>query len=223
MYARSLVWSLRDVQTCVDLLHGESILCGNTMVVERTNNARRTIHELIELLRSGRIHRSSQQGNREDASMRRFLRAMYDGRTGRVTELTERVDGGKKTIDALRSNGQVEQRHGELFVPLRGGGTARNWPPVLQLIIGGSRRQVQDCRELVEKVRADGAEPGMIEYNTLQSLVERLDALQRVLRSHLGQLQVVNYTVTVDKKIEEFLADTVPSAFALETQSEEIS
>lgn len=223
MYARSLLWSLREIRTCLDCLHSEAVLLGNDAVLKPTNNARRTVHELVELLRSGQLSRPSPRDAREDDALGRLLKTMYETGTGNAETIIERVDGGEKTIGMLRSTGQIERKHDELFVPLRGRRTAQNWLPVLQLIVRELDRQMRGCRALVQKVQADGGGSDTSECITLQSLCNRLETLRKVLRSQLGQLQVINYTLTVDRAIEEFLTEAVPKAFDVKPQLEEIA
>lgn len=221
MFARSVLWSLRDIGDCVTHLHAEPMLHNNPVTVNRSNAARSTIRDLVEMLRVARPRRLSSPHDRNDNNLENLLDAMYQQSSGaiEVLENTEKIT--KETITSLQSENQVRTGDGQVFVPLRGKGAAKNLPVALGIVIEQIERQLKRTQELGAKLRADGAPSNCTEYQLIQSLKRRLKSLHDVLRDRLSQLQIINYSVFVDKKIEQFMSEIIPNAFGTDITLEE--
>lgn len=220
MFAQSVLWCARDIETSLVTLHDEPILRGRPITTRESDRARSTTRQLLELLRGTPLHRPSSAADRRDEHLEQVLAAMYATETASVEAVADALPEGRETIETLESAGQLETDHGELYVPLRGTGSAQNWPPLLRVLVDRLGEFVDEVRTVAEKLRADGADGGTLELSLVRSLLRRLELLRTVLRSQLGQLQVVNYTVFVDSQIDRFLADAVPAAFGVDTAEE---
>lgn len=221
MFARSVLWCAREIESCLVALHEQPILQGQPVTTRESDKARSTARQLVELLRGTALHRPSDAAARHDDGLEQVLAAMYATETAHVETVADALPAGSETINTLRAAGQLETAHGELYVPLRGTGSARNWPPLLRVLVERLGEFVDEVRTVAEKLRADGADDGTLELSLVRSLLRRLERLRTVLRSQLGQLQVVNYTVFVDSQIDRFLVDVVPAAFDIDTAVEE--
>ena len=217
MYARSVLWSVKEVKECIDALSEEPKLRGCETTVDQSNKARATLRELVEKIKTGSYHRPSNPADRRDQTLEMLLTAMYEQRSTKTETVTERLPDGDKSLNSLEANDQIERNHGQIFVPLHGVGTARNWPPVLRLLIHQSATLIKGGRDLVQKLRADGTDSASTEFILVQSLVERLEEFRKVFRSHLSHLQLINYTVFIDSHFQQFLVDTIPDTFSIET------
>lgn len=222
MLARSVLWGVKEVEHCLDTLHDEPILCGQEITTRESDRARTTLRELVELLHGVDLARPSNPADRRDEALGVLLSGMYTEGTASVESLAPTLSDGRETIATLEGVGHVETRQGDVYVPLQGTDAARNWPPVLQWLIQRLGEFVAETRAIAEKLRADGADGYSPERLLVRSLLERLERLRAVLRSQLGQLQVINYSVFVDSQIDHFLADVVPEAFGIDTTVEEI-
>lgn len=222
MLARSVLWGIKEVEHCLDTLHEEPILRGREVTTRESDKARTTLRELVELLRGAGLTRPSNPADRRDEALDALLASMYTEETASVEALVPTLSGGRETIATLEASGQVETRHGDVYVPLRGAGAARNWPSVLRWLVQRLGEFVDETRAIAGKLRADGLDDYSTEGSLVQSLLRRLERLRTVLRSQLGQLQVINYSVFVDTQIERFLAEIVPDAFGIDTTVEEI-
>lgn len=209
MQARSVLWSLGTIGDCIGQLDEQPVLKGNPITIDQGNRARQTARELVELLRGVSCARPSNPTERTDEALREVLAAMY--RTGSADVATVSKAVTSEQIDRLRSEGYVETVHGELFVQLDDPDTARNWPPLVHLLVEVLGRQVRRTQTLLARLSADGDRG--TEYALLCSLRDRLDCLRTVLRSHLGRLRLVNHTVSIDADLSRVLAETLPGVF----------
>lgn len=215
MFARSVVWGMKEIESCLATLQDEPMLRGQPTTTRESDRARTTLRELVELLRGTGLSRPSDPSGRRDDSVVQLLVAMYAEGTARLEAVSPHLPDG--TVQSLRTAGHVETKHDEVYVPLRGVNTARNWPPVLRLLVKQLGEFVRRTREIVQKLHADGTGEESSELLLVRSLLARLEHLRTVLRSQLGQLQVINYSVFVDTQVDRFVADVVPSAFGVDT------
>jgi hypothetical protein len=221
MYARSVLWSVREIERCIDRLDEESQLQGHPHTVDFSNRARTTLHELVEMIRTGSYYQPSDPTKRRDDPLQSLLVGMYGLESVQTEILQPDLPEGKKTLEALKEGGHIEVRHGEVFVPLRGGGTARNWPALLELLVHRFVPLIEGTQRLIQKLRADGANKRSTELQLVRSLSDRLELFRNIFRSFLSQLQIINNTTFLNSQIHRFLIDVVPDMFSIETQKTE--
>lgn len=222
MLARSVLWGIKEIEHSLDTLHEEPILRGQKITTRESDRARTTLRELVELLHGASLARPSSPADRHDEALDALLAGMYAEGTATIETLEPSLSEGRELITTLEEAGQVETRRGDVYIPLQGADGARNWPTVLQWLVQRLGEFVAETRAIVEKLRADGADGYSLERLLARSLLGRLERLRTVLRSQLGRLQMVNYSVFVDTQIDRFLADTVPDAFGIDTTVGEI-
>lgn len=221
MYARSVLWSAKEINECIDAMGEEPKLRGCDITVDQSNRARTTLRELVEMIQTSSFHRPSNPVDRRDQPLEMLLTTMYERRSAKTKTITGNLPDGDQTLRSLKGNDQIEMKHGEIFVPLRGVGTAQNWPPVLRLLLHQFATLIEGGRDLVQKLRADGADSDSTEFILVQSLVDRLEEFRKVFRSHLSHLQLINYTVFVESHFQQFLVDVIPESFSIETKTTE--
>lgn len=220
MFARSILWSVKEIDHCIQTLCDEPMLRGRELTITQSNKARMTIRELVELVGNA-PSQPSNPTRRCDSELTALLDVMYADRDAGRDVVRERLPDGTAVIETLQSAGQIETRHGEVFVPLQGHRAAHNWLPVLRLLVDWVGSLLGAARELVHKLRADGADDTSTELLLVQSLLRRIENLWRVCRLNLGHLQVLNYTVFVDAQLDRFVTEVFPDALTTDTTTVE--
>lgn len=218
MFARSVVLGLREIESRLAAIQDKPILRGQLITTKQSDEVRTILRELVELLRGSELGQASDPEDRHDDRVIQLLAAMYTEGTTYLEPVKSYLANGTGTIQLLCKTGQIKIEHSEVYVPLHRGEMAKNWPPVLSFLVQQLGEFVQTAEEIIQKLHADGADNDSLGLLLVQSVLTRLKHLRTVLRSQLGQLQIINYSVFIDTQLNQFVADFMPNAFGVNTK-----
>lgn len=211
MHAQSFVWSIREIEGCLDDLHAQPRLAGRQVTLARSHRAREVLAHVTQLLSSANLTQPSAPWARHDDAIKTLLRAMHEAGTGTTAALHSRLD--EPVIERLRKTGQIRTHGGSIVVPLDAVNGTANWPPLLGLLLDWATDLRDRTAQIIEKLRADNVTQAAEELWVVQSLFNRIDVFHDEIRRIRGMLQLLNSTVTIDQRLHDIVTEVLPAMF----------
>jgi len=202
MYASSLIWSIREVDSALDDLHGQPRLAGEQATAWCGLRARDLLSHLAQLLAATDVTRTVPPYKRYDNELQTVLATMYKTGTAELETLSAYVS---EEIATLTSAEQIRTQDGQIIVPLRCHGQAVNWQPTLRLLQARTERCQTETKQILDRLTADGFSKKSPEYLLFSTIYERLTVLFETLRRTRGQFQLLEYSVHMDEQLDEIL------------------
>lgn len=209
MFARSILWSLKYVDDCLDFLHSQTQLRDEPETLDQSRAARRALFDTLELFRGASSPEPTDPAKRLDDELQSVLEVMYAEKSARLDVLDDELSGA--TLDALRGGGQITVAHEEVFVSLDGIVGDRNWYAVYGFLLERVGRFVRSGRRLLDKLRAERAELAGQVTQLVHSLVERLETTWQCFRRQLSRFQTLCATVSIGAEIDVLLSKLAAS------------
>lgn len=207
MQAQSLLGSVRVINRRLEDLLSAALLAESTAAWRHATVVRETLDDLAEQLRAS-VPLPAAEGapTPEDGAFFGLLDALGERAAPTPDRLSDRIEGGERTLDRLRSAGRVEVRGGRLVVPLGRHPEGRNWWALLEYL----HESMADLATRASRVRDrivvdDGAE---LLVTTWDSVVERLGALRDVLDEMTANGRYAGRRVRAGDGPTEFVAWT---------------
>ena len=211
MHAQSFVWSVREIDDCLIEINAQPRLAGTRVTLGRSHRARELLAHVTRLLANTNLIQPSPPWQRDDDALGTLLVSMYTEGTRTAGQLRESLDEG--VFERLHQRQQIRTHDGQVVVPLDAKTGSANWPPLLGLLLDWTTELVSRTEQVVEKLRADNVGERARELWLVESLLDRLEVLRAEIRRIRGALQLLNSTVTIDRRLHDIVTEVLPAMF----------